>query len=311
MSLESGRRTADQPAAAEVEEVWTDLVSGPADGLWPDAEAELLGRPVSGAADRVEATDRVDPVSDTVDLADVAVGLEVATAAKQAETQAYEDAVKKAFGGKKGLADVGIPAAVFLVIYTATKDLTPALWASVAVAAALTVMRLLRKETLQHALSGLFGVLVCAAFAKFSGRPENYYLPGLLLNVGYGVVCVATAATRWPIVGLMLGPITGEMTAWRQVPGRLRAFTNATWILSAMFVLRVAVQTPLWLTHQTTALGITRLVMGYPLYLAALYFCWQIIKQAPAPVKPAAAGDGESDAEPEAEGGTRSERADA
>ena len=29
------------------------------------------------------------------------------------------------------MADVGLPALVFLVIYTATKDLTPALWGSV------------------------------------------------------------------------------------------------------------------------------------------------------------------------------------
>lgn len=208
--------------------------------------------------------------------------------AKEAETQAYEDAVKKAFGGKRGMADVGIPALVFLVIYTATKDLNPALWASVGVAAVLTVVRLLRKETLQHALSGLFGVLVCAALAKWTGRPENYYLPGLLLNYGYGAVCIVTAATRWPIVGLMLGPITGEMLSWRQVPGRLKAFTSATWVLAGMFVLRVAVQTPLWLAGQTTALGITRLVLGYPVYIAALYFCWQIIKQAPPPLKPEA-----------------------
>ena len=45
-------------------------------------------------------------------------------------------------------------------------------------------------------------------------------------------------------------------------------------------------QVPLWVAHQTTALGITRLVMGYPIYLPALYFCWQMIKQAPPPVKP-------------------------
>ena len=229
-------------------------------------------------------TDFADQVVAEV-MAETALPADPASA-KQAETQAYEDAVKKAFGGKAGMADVGVPALVFLVIYTATKELTPALWASVGVALVMTVVRLVRRETLQHAVSGLLGVLVCAAVAKWSGRPENYYLPGLLLNLGYGAVCVLTASIRWPIVGLMLGPITGEMTAWRQVPGRMKAFTTATWILAGMFAARLAVQTPLWLAHQTTALGITRLVMGYPIYLAALYFCWQIIKQAPPPVKP-------------------------
>ena len=184
-----------------------------------------------------------------------------------------------------GMADVGLPALIFLIVYTATKELTPALWGSVGVALVLTVVRLVRRETLQHAISGLFGVVVCAVFAKWTGRPENYYLPGLLTNLGYGLACLVSALVRWPLVGLMLGPITGEMVTWRQVPGRQKAFTQATLLLAGLFFLRLVVQVPLWVSHQTTALGIARLVMGYPLYLPALYVCWQMIKAAPPPLK--------------------------
>ena len=206
--------------------------------------------------------------------------------AKQAETKAYEEAVKKAFGGKMGMADAGLPAICFLIVYTATNSLNPAVIGSVAVAVVMFVIRLLRKETLQHALSGLFGVLVCAAFAKFSGHAQNYYLPGILINLGSFLLFAGTALARWPIAGLMIGPITGEMTTWRQVPGRLRAFTNATWLLAGLFAVKLAVQVPLYLTHHTTALGVARLALGYPPYLACLYFAWQMIKNAPPPVMP-------------------------
>jgi hypothetical protein len=206
--------------------------------------------------------------------------------AKAAETKAYEDAVKKAFGGKMGMADAGLPAICFLVIYTASNSLNPAVLGSVAVALAMFVIRLLRRETLQHALSGLFGVLVCAAFAKFSGHASNYYLPGILINAGSFLLFAGTALARWPIAGLMIGPITGEMTTWRQVPGRLRAFTNATWLLAGLFAVKLAVQVPLYLTNHTTALGVMKLVLGYPPYLACLYFAWQMIKNAPPPVMP-------------------------
>ncbi|WP_344655327.1 DUF3159 domain-containing protein [Catenulispora subtropica] len=207
-------------------------------------------------------------------------------AAKEAEAKAYEEAVKKAFGGKMGMADAGLPAIVFLIVYTATNSLNPAVIGSVAVAVVMFAIRLLRRETLQHAFSGLFGVLVCAAFAKFSGHAQNYYLPGILINLGSFLLFAGTALARWPIVGLMIGPITGEMTTWKQVPGRLRAFTNATWLLAGLFAVKLAVQVPLYLTHHTTALGVMRLVLGYPPYLACLYFAWQMIKNAPPPVMP-------------------------
>ena len=93
----------------------------------------------------------------------------------------------------------------------------------------------------------------------------------------------------------MIGPITGEMTTWRTVPGRLRAFTNATWLLAALFAVKLAVQVPLYLTHHTTALGVMRLVLGYPPYLACLYFAWQMIKNAPPPVIPEPAEGAEGD----------------
>jgi len=283
MALESGQRTGDA-------ELWADLSGTP---QVPAAEDELW----SGLADQALAEAEVEATTPTRGRhAAGPADADGRDAAKQAETQAYEDAVKKAFGGKMGLADVGIPSLVFLVIYTATKQLTPALWGSIAVAVVLTIVRLFRKETLQHAVSGMLGVLVCAGVAKFSGRPQDYYLPGLFINVGYLAMCVVTAAVKWPVVGLMLGPITGEMVTWRQVPGRMRAFTMATWLLGAMFAFKLVVQVPLWMAGQTTALGIARLVMGYPLYLACLYVCWQIIKQAPPPLKPEPA-EAESEAE--------------
>lgn len=221
--------------------------------------------------------------------------------AKEAEAKAYEDAVKKAFGGKMGMADAGLPAICFLIVYTATNSLNPAVIGSVAVALVMFVIRLLRRETLQHALSGLFGVLVCAAFAKFSGHAQNYYLPGILINAGSFLLFAGTALARWPIAGLMIGPITGEMTTWRRVPGRLRAFTNATWLLAGLFAVKLAVQVPLYLTHHTTALGVAKLALGYPPYLACLYFAWQMIKNAPPPVMPVTEDDETENSGDEAE----------
>ena len=206
-----------------------------------------------------------------------------AGASQADQAKAYEASVMAAFGGRRGLAEVGLPTIVFIAVYTPTRRLDEALWSAVAVAALLTVVRLVRRDKIQHALSGLFGVAVCAVFARYTGQAKNFYLPGVLLNCGEAVLFSVSALVRWPVVGVVLGPITGEMTAWRDVPARHRAFTRATWMLAAMFVLRVLIEVPLYLGNQTTALGAAKVVLGYPLYLFVAFLCWRVIRAAPLP----------------------------
>jgi Protein of unknown function (DUF3159) len=208
-----------------------------------------------------------------------------------ARAAAYEASVMAAFGGKRGLAEVGLPSVLFVLVYAFTKRLDASLVAALATAAVLTAVRLAKKDTLQHALGGLGGVLVCAAVAKFTGQAKDFYLPGLLLNIGEAILFSVSALVRWPIVGVLLGPVTGEMTAWRAYPARLRAFTLATWLLAGMFLTRVIIEVPLYLANATTALGIAKVIMGWPLYAAVAYTCWQIIRKAPLPPAPAPAAD--------------------
>lgn len=204
-----------------------------------------------------------------------------------ARAAAYQESILAAFGGKRGLAETGIPSILFIVVYTATTNLNASLWSAVAVAAVLTIVRLLQRDKLQHAINGLVGVAVCVAFAKYTGQAKNFYLPGVLLNIGEGVLFSVSALARWPIVGVVIGPITGEMTAWRGQPERLRAFTLSTWLLAAMFAVRVAIEVPLYLGNQLTALGASKVLLGYPLYLAVAFVCWRIIRKAPLPERAA------------------------
>lgn len=211
--------------------------------------------------------------------------------------QQGEDALAEAFGGKRGMAELGLPGLVFVIAFTITKQLSTAGWIALAVAGLLTLIRLARRETLQHALSGLVGVAVCAFIAMKTGKAEDFYAPGLLVNAGYAIACVISIIVRWPLVGLMIGPVLGENLTWRQVPGRLTAYVKVTWIWAALLMIRLSVQAPLWVASKMVvkdspayqdlvlALGLSRVVMGWPLWACGIYLSWLVLRKAPPPVK--------------------------
>ena len=132
-----------------------------------------------------------------------------------------------ALGGKKGLLDSGLPALVFLIAFNIGKDLQKAATAAIITALVLAILRLAKKDTLQHVVSGLIGVVFCAFLARKTGSAVDYYLPGLIINTVYGSVCLIANLFRFPILGLVLGPILGENLHWRKVAERKRAYIKA------------------------------------------------------------------------------------
>lgn len=190
--------------------------------------------------------------------------------------------IAEAIGGGRGLLDAGLPGIVFVTVYTITRSLTAAVWGAIAAGALLTAVRLARRETVQHALAGFVGVAIAAFIAQRTGRAENFFLPGLFINAGYALAYLVSILVRWPLLGLFVGAMYGQGTAWRRDPAQLRAFTLASWVWVGMFCLRIAVQWPLYLAGALVPLGVARLAMGWPLFLLAVWISWLLLR----PVSP-------------------------
>lgn len=191
------------------------------------------------------------------------------------------DKVINALGGKKGLIDSGLPAVVFLIVFNINQDLQGAIWASLSLAIILAIWRLIRKDTIQHSISGVIGVLICAYFANRSGNATDFYIPKLLTNLGYGTVYLIANLVGWPILGLVLGPLLGENFTWRNNPRRKKMYIKASWLWVALFFSRIAVQYPIYKSGNVNLLGTVNLAMGYPLFFAAAYGSWLIIRSEP------------------------------
>ena len=187
---------------------------------------------------------------------------------------------------REALLDSGLPTVVFVTVYALNgRLLGPALVAALAVAAALAALRLLRRAPLQNVVAGFVAVGIAAWFADRTGQAEDFFLPGLLINVGYGLAYLVSIAVRWPLLGVLVALATGEGMGWRQTPYLLRAYTLASWFWVGLFATRLAVQLPLYLSESVVALGVARVVMGWPLFLLCLWLSWVVIRRARAQQK--------------------------
>ena len=181
-------------------------------------------------------------------------------------------------GGVRGLLESLLPGLVFLGAFIGTQALEVSLVASVAVGVVLFAARAVRRQQIASALSGLVGILVCALFARVGGQARDYYVPGFYIDVAYIVALAVSVAVRWPLAGVIFGFLHGENLSWRGKRARERGYAAATWLIVAVFVLRLVVQVPLYLADRVTLLGTARLVMGVPLYLGALALAWAITR---------------------------------
>jgi hypothetical protein len=197
--------------------------------------------------------------------------------------------IAEAVGGPLGIVETSLPALAFVVAYTASgSDTNTAAIVAVGLALVLTVVRLTRRESPRHALSGLIGVAFAAFVATRSGRAENFFLPGLLANAAYAAAFLISIAVRRPLVGIIVGQIDGEGSGWREDPKRVRCFVRASWLWVGLFLTRLSVQLPLYLAGAVVALGVARTAMGLPLFAVGLWLTWRMVRRCP-PAAPATA----------------------
>ena len=197
----------------------------------------------------------------------------------KADVEAERTLLVRAIGGWRGLFDSGLPAGVFVVAYLVSdSQLALALWLSVAAGILVAAWRLLRRESLQQVLAGFAGLGVSAFVASRTGQAEDFFLPGILINLGYGTAFLLSILIRWPLLGVVIGFLTGAGTSWRADPQLRRAYAAASWIWVGVFSMRLLVQVPLYLSGSVGPLGVARIILGWPLFLAAAYVTYRVLR---------------------------------
>ncbi len=195
--------------------------------------------------------------------------------------------LSKALGGRRGMIEAAVPTIIFTVVWLTTRELVLALSLSVGAAVVLLAARLVQRSTPQFVVNALFGIGIGWLFVRIAasrgGSDDEqalaYFLPGILYNSGYTVLLALTCLVGWPLVGFMVGSVTGDPTAWHADRQVVKLSTVLTWLLALPCLLRVAAQAPVWLAGNSggmdadtaiAVLGVLKIALGWPLQLAAI-----------------------------------------
>jgi hypothetical protein len=215
--------------------------------------------------------------------------------------------MSKALGGRRGMVEAAVPTVLFTVLWLSTREMSVALGVSVVAAALGLVVRLAQRSTVQFCLNALFGIGIGWLFVTISARQGGsaddqalaYFLPGILYNGGYTIVLALSCVVGWPLVGFMVGSVTGDPTAWHQDRQVVRLCARLTWLLALPCLLRVVVQAPIWIAGKSgaweadsavAALGVLKIAMGWPLQLAALAVMVWLLSRNNTPVEASRTG---------------------
>jgi hypothetical protein len=132
-------------------------------------------------------------------------------------------------GGWRGMLDATLPTLAF-IIANAIGGLRVGIWAAVVAALLVFLLRLVRRESVQQAVSGLFAVGVAVGIAAFSGQARDFFVFGILRNAAIGIVLVGSILVRWPLVGVIaefLAPSHLGSMASHSLPGLRRRIDKA------------------------------------------------------------------------------------
>lgn len=187
-----------------------------------------------------------------------------------------EPTMLQQMGGVSGLIYSSLPVVVF-VLANAFFGLKAGIWSALGSAVAITVLRIVRREPLQPAISGFFGVAIAAFIAFRTGSAKGFFLFGIWASLVYCAVFAVSILVRWPLAGLVWNLLNGTGTAWRADKPSRHGYDLATLALAAVFGARFVVQRWLYEADYTGWLAFAKIAMGYPLYgLALLVVVWAV-----------------------------------
>jgi hypothetical protein len=201
--------------------------------------------------------------------------------------------LSKTLGGPRGMLESALPFVAFTICWVLTRNgtglaISPlylSLGAALAAAVVLGLIRLIQRQSVRYVLQAVFPTAIAAIIAARTGRAEDIFLPGILYNGLLALISAFTIAIRKPLVGFVIGAAIGDPTGWMSDRGLVTMTSKLTAVLAIPYFARFVIQLPLFLTGHIVLLGVAKVVLGWPLLLAALFVIGLMLSKGRTPME--------------------------
>ena len=140
------------------------------------------------------------------------------SALADAGNEGEDFSVIDAIGGPRGVIESMLPGVVFVVLFVATSNLNLTIAVSAVLAVLQVIVRLIQRQSVMGAVSGLVAVGICLIWAWQTHEARNYYIFGFITNAGYAALLAVSLIARVPGLGLVVEFIrslpTEHFKAW-------------------------------------------------------------------------------------------------
>jgi len=198
------------------------------------------------------------------------------------ETIKENKSILATLGGPVGILESLIPGTVYVLLFGFTQNVLLSAVVAGSFSLVFAIYQIIKKRPLTQVIAGVVGVAISIYLPLRDGLNDthaaDYFVPGLLTNLGYLAAFALSLLFRYPMAGVVLGLISGNSSTWRKEKAVYRRYQWITLMWIAMFGLRLLIEVPLYLANQIAGLGIAKLVLGTPLYALVIWFSWLAAK---------------------------------
>ncbi len=176
--------------------------------------------------------------------------------------------------------DVVLPPVLFVGV-NAFFSFQTAMAAAVSLAAVVSVVRILRRESLLYAVAGLLAALAAVGIARFLGRDEGFFIPGIVTNGGTVLLAVGSVLAKRPLVAWTSYLTRRWPLDWYWHDRVRPAYSEVTWLWAGFFGLRLLGQLFFFMGADADSLALFNLALGWPailvlLIVSYLYGRWRL-----------------------------------
>jgi hypothetical protein len=192
---------------------------------------------------------------------------------KQSKRRELLEELRTVLAGHNSFLDIILPPILFLLV-NGLAGFQAAMWSALTLSVIMAAVRIVRKQSLIYALAGVGSVAVAIGIARFLGKSEGFFLPGLVSGSMSLLLAIVSLLTRRPMVAWTSYIARRWPLDWYWHPQVRPAYSEVTFAWALFFAARLFLQFSLFENKDVNSLAVTNFVTGWPATILLLVFSY-------------------------------------